>query len=832
MPNGHVLLSAVVLVAVTLLGGPAGAAELKAIDPLTTLWTRADAESAEPREAVYLAAPRGGTCSAVAVWLPDEGDGPCPVAATTALTGPGGAPPADAVQVRYALKPELEGRLEVNMEDRSAGFASEWSVQYTNRAHYDTLAPTPPGAPGMVPVWVTVDVPRDMAPGRYAGTLRVGDLAVPVELQVARHVLPPPSEWREHAGFDISLSILAETYDVPLWSEEHWALIDRTLRLLAEMGNDDVHLPVYVRDNYLGRMRPMVRFVRDADGGLVPDLSLVERFLRLYHRYLGPPTNLVIDLWDPAFAMDRGRRRGQAATAYLLARGAQGEFKTTPAKAPPSESAHAYCGATWDALRELTQGLGWPEDALKLGYASDRRPDRETVRFFAEIAPAARWALFTHMRGVPVPTVGDEDWVIDGMPVGQGAHVYVSTQRGPAPEGADWPAGVRGGWRLPFNMPTYARLWLYDYSPLGQFRFFPDAIMGELGEMDDGELKLPIPADGFLHVGFNFWELPGGGGPRSRRGKQPQWANMLRSGVNTLVAPGPEGPLSTVRREMFRKGQQDAQARVDIEEAMLSGGLDADLLGRCSAFLTELARVRSRDGELFDGFETYIQMDYRACLYGRPERADRLALRLYELAAEVNRPTEGWRSLFDGRTLDGWQANEHHETWRVEDGCITVEGPFSHLFYLGPDGDAMFDDFELKLEVKTAPGTNSGVFFRTPPMAECDKYLNGSVEAQIQNDGQSPCYTGGLWARAPRTEPSPVKPNEWFEMHIICIGNDGTLKSNGETTTEYSNPRIREKGHIALQGHGRRHRPMFRNIRIRPIADGSEPGGMGEEGTR
>jgi hypothetical protein len=178
---------------------------------------------------------------------------------------------------------------------------------------------------------------------------------------------------------------------------------------------------------------------------------------------------------------------------------------------------------------------------------------------------------------------------------------------------------------------------------------------------------------------------------------------------------------------------------------------------------------------------------------------------------------DGWVSLFDGKTLDGWKANEAQEAWTVEDGCITVNGPFSHLFYVGPDGKAMFGDFELKVEMKAAPKTNSGIFFRTPSMDKCDKYLNGSVEAQIQNDGQSPCYTGGLWARAPRTEPSPVKPDEWFEVDITAIGGKITLKINGVVTTEYESAKLLKEGHIALQGHGKGHKPMFRSIKIKPL---------------
>ena len=44
---------------------------------------------------------------------------------------------------------------------------------------------------------------------------------------------------------------------------------------------------------------------------------------------------------------------------------------------------------------------------------------------------------------------------------------------------------------------------------------------------------------------------------------------------------------------------------------------------------------------------------------------------------------------------------------------------------------------DMQVEIKAAPGTNSGIFFRTPPMDKCDKYLNGSYEAQIQNDAKA-----------------------------------------------------------------------------------------------
>ena len=36
---------------------------------------------------------------------------------------------------------------------------------------------------------------------------------------------------------------------------------------------------------------------------------------------------------------------------------------------------------------------------------------------------------------------------------------------------------------------------------------------------------------------------------------------------------------------------------------------------------------------------------------------------------------EGWISMFDGKTLNGWKATELPENWAVEDGVLTGKGP-------------------------------------------------------------------------------------------------------------------------------------------------------------
>src|SRR5438045_2247316 len=75
--------------------------------------------------------------------------------------------------------------------------------------------------------------------------------------------------------------------------------------------------------------------------------------------------------------------------------------------------------------------------------------------------------------------------------------------------------------------------------------------------------------------------------------------------------------------------------------------------------------------------------------------------------------SDDWIPLFDGQTLNGWRASENPPTFSVANGEIVVHGPRAHLFYDGPVMNHEFRDFELKADVLTKPGANSGIFIRT-----------------------------------------------------------------------------------------------------------------------
>ena len=209
-----------------------------------------------------------------------------------------------------------------------------------------------------------------------------------------------------------------------------------------------------------------------------------------------------------------------------------------------------------------------------------------------------------------------------------------------------------------------------------------------------------------------------------------------------------------------------------------------------------------------------------------PIRATLVALAWFSLVcnAPAAEREDGWISLFDGKSLEGWKASEHKESCRVEEGLLLLGGERSHLFYNGPVEDHDFKDFELKAEVKTKPGSNSGIFFHTEYQEE--GWPEVGHEAQVNQTHGDWRKTGSVYAVKDVRE-SAAKDDEWFDYHIIVHGNKVTLKINGETVNEYTEdpegPMVadrpkRKLGHgtIALQAHDPGSLVYYRNIRIKP----------------
>ena len=170
---------------------------------------------------------------------------------------------------------------------------------------------------------------------------------------------------------------------------------------------------------------------------------------------------------------------------------------------------------------------------------------------------------------------------------------------------------------------------------------------------------------------------------------------------------------------------------------------------------------------------------------------------------------DDWITMFDGKTLDGWKANENPDNWTVEDGVIVGRGPASHLFYMNEE----CQDCEFSAEVNINDKGNSGMFFRT----EFGAGFPSGYEAQVNSTHSDWRRTGSLYDISD-TKEQLVPPDTWFTQHVIVQGNHIIIKVNGKTVTDYVDKKnTHQKGYLALQQHDPGSRVRYRNLRMRHI---------------
>lgn len=183
-------------------------------------------------------------------------------------------------------------------------------------------------------------------------------------------------------------------------------------------------------------------------------------------------------------------------------------------------------------------------------------------------------------------------------------------------------------------------------------------------------------------------------------------------------------------------------------------------------------------------------------------------------AAQVGDQT--WLCLFDGHSLNGWKASENQGTFTVDDGALVAHGNRSHLFYVGPVEDGRFQDFELRVDVMTEPGSNGGIYFHTE-YQETDWPKKG-FEVQVNNSfDRDPRRTGSLYGTQD-VHQAPAKDRVWFTEHIIVQGNHVIVLVDGKKVVDWTaSGRDLTGGTFALQGHDPGSTVRYTNIFVRPL---------------
>jgi hypothetical protein len=181
-------------------------------------------------------------------------------------------------------------------------------------------------------------------------------------------------------------------------------------------------------------------------------------------------------------------------------------------------------------------------------------------------------------------------------------------------------------------------------------------------------------------------------------------------------------------------------------------------------------------------------------------------------AGDPQESGEGWVSLFDGKTLDGWTQRNGTATYRVEDGTIvgkTTEGsPNSFLCT-----DREYGDFELKFEVKVDDRLNSGVQIRSKTRGGPRGRVNGP-QVEIEASGQNGAEAGYIYGEAAggwMTPDEKLKPHmhfkdgEWNAYRVLAVGPNIKVWINEVLISDLTHEekfKTHPTGFIGLQVHG------------------------------
>jgi hypothetical protein len=181
---------------------------------------------------------------------------------------------------------------------------------------------------------------------------------------------------------------------------------------------------------------------------------------------------------------------------------------------------------------------------------------------------------------------------------------------------------------------------------------------------------------------------------------------------------------------------------------------------------------------------------------------------------------EGWISLFDGKSLDGWEkVGNEQSLWEVKDGELQGSGPPSMLVSTkGP-----YKNFRYRAEVKINDKGNSGLYFRTTPKP---RFTDG-YEAQIDSTHTDPIRTGSLYGFC-HVYKQLVKPDTWFTYDVevrddVWRGREMTrikITVDGNELYEYLDfAKTYPAGHFAFQQHDPGSRVSIRKVLVLPLAD-------------
>ena len=545
-------------------------------------------------------------------------------ATASSLTGAGGRViPASALELRYTRHREARRHM----------------------GYFDALEPTPRPFENVQPVWLTVNVPKDARPGKYAGKLTVNvdgheAVSVPVTLEVVDWTLADATAFTTHVGIVQSPESVAMQYKVPMWSDAHMKLLDETFRLLARVGTKTLYIPVKCRSHF-GNPHTMVRWVRKPDGTYTHDFSIVEKYVALAVRHLGKIPMVCLAIYDGGPSHTKADRAGTFVTVLDPA-----TEKLSEMRAPTwgSEGSVSFWKPVFDGVRRVLAKHDIAE-SMMVGLAQGVK--YECVYDLKRAAPDAEWVAHSHLYAESFGNRRKKQH----QPVG-----YLAQVGGLIAVFWDPEDGRHFyGWQNDRMQVVYPRDGHVSYngphlrvnSPLTVPRLGAEGSL-LTGRQQRWQRKWKVRMDslavrgkkdfpgvaGFGRLGADFWPLLSSKRrtyPIAGRYPGADWGTLdIKHVAPYLLMPGKNGPVSSVRFELLREGLQEAEARMVVQNALLDEKQRAKLGKPLADRLDKLTNDRTR---AFRYVAEY--WDDKSGRYLLPPAWDAMNARLYRAVAEV-----------------------------------------------------------------------------------------------------------------------------------------------------------------------------------------------------
>ena len=573
-------------------------------DPLATDYDLDFGNPAETLRPIQLVGARNGTYSGKVVVGCDK---PIRGLAATAgeLKGTEGIIPASAIRIRWGMP---WGENAGNLTNPDCGEFLPYPAEPSPLVALYDAAPKEipvykkpvtarclavPGQPepvfgAVAPVWVTVDVPKDATPGTYAGSVTLTAEGLPptpvaVQVKVLDFDMPDPTQRRTWVELIQSPDTLVLEYGVPMWSPKHWEMIAQSMTYLQQVGSRVLFVPLIAKSN-AGNEESMVRWIKkpldqpgaEGDSQYEYDFSIMDKYLDLAQKQLGKPQVVIFNVWDRylirkgaggrGFQVESGLRTSRPGPLVTLVDPATGKTQEVCLPDYTEAAGKELWKPLFEQLRERMRNRGL-EGAMNLGMISDFWPTKEQTEVLKEISGDMPWANAGH-------------YTRKSLYEGLGKIGYQSSYFGTS---FGYSKSL-SGWKAPQLTALFERVGLDNY-PISKWRLLPEqSITGNVrGVGRTGADAWPVVKDKAGRRLGRVWErYPGA-----------DWGYLNAN--CSVLAPGPDGAVSTLRFEALREGQQECEAIIVLEQALgdkaLAERLGPELAKRCQSVLDERRQV-------------------------------------------------------------------------------------------------------------------------------------------------------------------------------------------------------------------------------------------------